>query len=161
MIVGKDNKGALVLAEVDPHLERLLVELPAVSVRTTHAKAERRLFPVPSHDEKLAAEWEDFVRPELETWFHDACDIVQSDLQRRRQPWEGEEGVTIRIPQKHIDAWLNCLARARLILNEEEGFTEAELESIPQSFESKRDVALFRLAFYGLISEILVREAAC
>jgi hypothetical protein len=86
---------------------------------------------------------------------------VQSDLQRRRQPWEGEEGVTIRIPQKHIDAWLNCLARARLILNEEEGFTEAELESIPQSFESKRDVALFRLAFYGLISEILVREAAC
>jgi len=68
-------------------------------------------------------------------------------------------GVTLRIPSKHADAWLNALNQAGLVIAAKYRFTDGELSAQFRSpIGSRRDLSLFQVNFYGFLQEFILRE---
>ena len=61
------------------------------------------------------------------------------------------------MPRQHLDAWLNTLNQARLIVVEANQFTEADLDvSAPPDLSSRRGLALLKLHFYAHVQEMML-----
>ena len=155
MQIQREENGSYVLSEVDSPLVEMLAAIPASRNPNGNSAAEERLFPDPlpgSEGAVLREEWREYVKPDLRHLFESACDTVESDL---AQLQGGEE---LKIPAEHIDAWLNALNQARLVLASRFSLLEGDLEK-PVSYvlETERDLALFQVHFYGFLQECLIR----
>ncbi len=143
------------LCDIHPLFGSLLEELPQAASR--HKKARGRLYPdpCPSEAEKsMRRDWEDHVRPGLEQLFASSREIVQRDVAALSRSGEGTRLV---IPAGHLDAWLNALNQARLIIVEENNFTEPDLDHRePPDLATRRGVALLKVHFYAHLQELLV-----
>ncbi len=148
--------GTTEFREVSGFLMDLLRRIPLVGA-SSDSRVEDRFFPPPAtgaDEEGLREDWSAFVQPELLTTFREAREVVQADL---RLATEEENAWIVRIPIKHINAWLNALNQARLSLAEEHSFDEDALsKKLPTSLESSHDLALLQMHFYGMIQEWFV-----
>ena len=143
---------------IHPFFAGLLLELPRVAAQQEHA--ERRLYPAPaaSGEEVLCADWREVVRPELETLFASNRQLVEQDLAAWKNP---ESGTPLHVPRGHVDAWLNTLNQARLIIVEKNRFTEADLDaSLPPDLVSRRGLALLKVHFYAHVQELMLEVIA-
>jgi hypothetical protein len=146
------------IREIHPLFASLLGELPKAASR--HKKAQARLYPDPtggSGDDQLRRDWREHVRPELERLFAASRDIVARDLEGFGQ--NGQETKLV-IPAGHLDAWLNALSQARLVIVEENHFTESDLDHRePPDLATRRGLSLLKIHFYAHLQEILVEAA--
>jgi len=151
----------LSVAGVDFFLLELFRGIPAAADPEGSDAARERLFSSPSADpsSRLRAEWKEYVEPDLRHLFASAIETVNADL-ARFEPTEGADPPESRltIPTKHLDAWLNCLNQARLVIAARHGFTEIDLnDEFSILAQSPRDFALFQVHFYGLLQESFLR----
>ena len=64
------------------------------------------------------------------------------------------------IPRAHIDAWLNALNQARLVIVEENKFGERELSGAEApDLSTRRGLSLLKVHFYAHLQELLVEAA--
>jgi hypothetical protein len=143
------------LREIHPLFASLLVDLPKVASR--HKKAQARLYPDPTGgagDAQLRCDWKEHVRPELERLFATSRDIVARDLESLGPNGQGNKVV---IPANHLDAWLNALNQARLVIVEENQLSESDLDHRePPDLATRRGLSLLRIHFYAHLQELLV-----
>ena len=114
-----------------------------------------RLYPDPfaGKEGELSAEWADYVQPELREHFENASTTVEADLEPLNANGEGWS-----IPRGHIDAWLNTLNQARLVLAARYQVGEAEMNrTAPYPPESERNLAVSQIHVYGLLQECLLQ----
>lgn len=153
MEISRNEDGAFVLSQIEGHLGEFLRAIVASADPHDHAAALRRLFPIPVTDPEQAqarAEWNEYVRPELAALFNEAALVVSRDL-------EGMEERLV-IPPSHVDAWLNTLNQARLVLAARFDIGDEEMERpITPVLENEREIALFQIHLYGVLQECLVR----
>jgi hypothetical protein len=146
------------LRDIHPLFAGMLAELPKAASR--HKKAQARLYPDPAgaHDDPgLRRDWKDHVRPELERLFASSREIVDRDLSALGR---NGEGTRLVIPADHLDAWLNALNQARLVLVEENKFTETDLDhGEPPDLATRRGLSLLKVHFYAHLQELLVDAA--
>ncbi len=144
------------LRDIHPLFVSLLTELPKVASR--HKKAQARLYPDPIGGEDHAEfrrDWKEHVRPELERLFASSREIVARDLSAL-----GGNGTKLVIPSGHLEAWLNALNQARLVIVEESNFSEADLDHRePPDLATRRGMSLLKMHFYAHLQELLVEAA--
>ena len=159
MKIHRLNTKTVALEEIDPFLAGLLREIPARADPGQSPAVRERLFPKPTAggEPEADAEWVELVEPELHELFVDALGVVDEDLQDFPDPPDAE-GMTLRLPVKHLEAWIHALNQARLALVARHGFTEREIER-EFSFEGgERADILFRIQFYGVLQELFLRQ---
>lgn len=143
------------LRDIHPLFAGLLTELPKVAAR--HKKAQARLYPDPvgpDADAELRRDWKDHVRPELECLFASSREIVSRDVSMLGN---NGDGTRLVIPGAHLEAWLNALNQARLIIVEENKFGDADLDHRePPDLATRRGLALLKVHFYAHLQELLV-----
>ena len=146
------------LREIHPLFASLLADLPKVASR--HKKAQARLYPAPTGGAagaQLRRDWKEHVRPELERLFATSRDIVARDLESLGTAGQGTKVV---IPDRHLDAWLNALNQARLIIVEENQLAESDLDHRePPDLATRRGLSLLKVHFYAHLQELLVEAA--
>jgi hypothetical protein len=148
------DDGALLLEEIPPFLFHLLGNIP-VRASSADSRVEARFFPDPAREESLIEDWKSLVQPELQVLFQSARETVQADL---RGASEEDAIYSMRIPHKHMDAWLNALNQARLAIAEESGFGEEDMASeVEPDPGDGRSMSLFEISFLGFLQECLVR----
>jgi hypothetical protein len=69
------------------------------------------------------------------------------------------DGDSVRLPVRHLDAWIHALNQARLALAARHEFTDQELERETPVEGGPRAAVLFQMHFYGLLQEFLLRQA--
>lgn len=143
------------LREIHPLFASLLVELPKVASR--HKKAQARIYPDPTGgegDAQLQRDWKEHVRPELERLFATSRDRVARDVEGLGHNGQGNKLV---IPGDHLDAWLNALNQARLVIVEENRFSESDLDHRePPDLATRRGLSLLKIHFYAHLQELLL-----
>lgn len=153
--------GDVEISDLDPFLAELLRQIPASADPEGMPAAERRLFMAPADpaEKELCKEWKIYVEPELRRLFRSATETVAEDLKQLGGREKSFANRTLRIPSKHMDAWLNALNQARLALAAKHNFTDGELGDHNRSpVGSRRDLSLFQVNFYGFIQEFILRD---
>ena len=149
------------ISELDPFLAELLRQIPASANPEGLEAAEQRLFSSPTNgkEPEICAEWKLYVEPELRRLFQTATETVAADLGQLNGNEKNLGNRTLCIPSKHADAWLNALNQARLVIAAKYNFTDGELgEHFRSPIESRRDLSLFQVNFYGFLQEFILRE---
>ena len=147
------------LCDIHPLFAELLAELPRAAAR--HDNARGRIYPDPFESSDAAADasedWREHVHPELERLFAASRETVSADLGASSK---GGTAGRCLIPREHIDAWLNALNQARLVIVEENKFGERELSgSEPPDLSTRRGLSLLKVHFYAHLQELLVEAA--
>ncbi|MCF6314573.1 MAG: hypothetical protein L3J39_19145 [Verrucomicrobiales bacterium] len=106
-------------------------------------------------EEEIVDDWKEYVRPELQTLFDEACQVVATDLLAVQQgvvavdaddegAEKGEEQVfySLEVKGDHVEQWNSTLNQVRLLMNEvydlaesEKGLAESLLEQVEDSDE--------------------------
>lgn len=149
----------IALEEIDGLIGELLRQIPASADPSGSEAATERLFPSPTEglDPEADEEWREYVEPGLRELFLDAISIVRDDL--KDLPGKASHGPRVlKLPVKHLEAWIHALNQARLALAARHGFTERELEREIPSEGGERAFALFQIHFYGLLQEFFLRQ---
>jgi Domain of unknown function (DUF2017) len=149
----------IVLEEIDGMIAELLRQIPVSADPSGSEAATERLFPSLTEGREPDAdeEWREYVEPGLRELFMDAISIVQKDLKDFSDK-EDARPRTLRLPVKHLDAWIHALNQARLALAARHGFSERELEHEIPTEGGARAFALFQVHFYGLLQEFFLRQ---
>lgn len=158
MRFGRALSGSWELRDIHPLFAELLIDLPKAAAR--HKKAQARLYPDPCGPETgpaLRRDWKEHVRPELERLFASSREIVARDVSLLGAKGGG---TTLVIPPENLDAWLNALNQARLVIVEENRFGESDLDrGETPDLATRRGIALLKVHFYAHLQELLVEAA--
>lgn len=154
----RHSSSAFELYDIHPLFAELLADLPRAAAR--HEGARLRIYPDPfgGHaSSEDAADWQEHVEPGLERHFADSRDKVSGDVGAM-----GAKKGSVRciIPRENIDAWINALNQARLVIVEENKFGECELSGTePPDLATRRGLALLKVHFYAHLQELLLEVA--
>jgi len=156
--------------------------------------ARLRLFPEPvrgkeeaqettgmdDDEEGIVGDWKKYVRPELETLFDEARQVVAKDLERVQEfREEGGEGLddqgdqtfhSLEVSGEHVEQWNSTLNQARLLMNEVYELAESERKlaegvmDLPGDEEDRSRQAkaypkwllLAQYGFYGAVQGFLI-----
>lgn len=157
----RHSSEAFELCDIHPLFAELLADLPRAASR--HESARPRLYPDPVERDGMAGsgedleDWREHVHPELERLFAASREKVAEDLgalgSRR-------DATRCLIPRENIDAWLNALNQARLVIVGENKFGERELSGAEApDLSSRRGLALLKVHFYAHLQELLLDAA--
>lgn len=113
--------------------------------------------PIGSRDDAdLIGDWKNYVRPELESLFNEACKVVAKDLQQAQRFESVSEGggvdesggmvfYSLEVSGEHVEQWNSALNQARILMNEVHELAESErkltegLMDIPGAEEESGD----------------------
>lgn len=156
MEIARQEDGAFVVSGLEEPLVDFLLAIVPSCDPGEHQGAFDRLYPSPSShsipEEGVSEDWREYVQPELEHLFASSAAIVKGDLK------DLHVGGELTIPARHVDAWLNTLNQARLVLAARfEVDDEAMERPISTVLNDEREIALFQIHFYGFIQECLIR----
>jgi len=157
--VKRSDSGAYVVDGVTEDLAFVLRELPGLLGGDQPEAVRKRLFPDPSDDPQMAADWRRTQHPELFALLADARTIVESDLPSlaRASPrgkWR------IEIPKAHATAWISALNAARLALGAVHDVTAADMDPERLAPDTERGLAILRIDLYGWLQGTLIEAAS-
>ena len=182
MKVRREEQGqpSLVFEELEPFFVELLRHLPDDADPADDPAARRRLFsePIgPAEDgDEFKEDWQSYVQPEIRDLFRSAREMVAEDLgalpaaagaelKREKEIIQFDPAAfapgqaTLRIPDRPSAAWLSVLNQARLVIAAKRGFDEDAMdEEMPFPPFSERELDLFKVHFFDLVQQILLRE---
>ncbi len=156
-VVEREEDGALLLRGLPQGIAAVLLELPDIlkqgEEEDLRSVLHSRVYPDEPEREE---EWNKLMGGELFHLFADRARILGRDL----------EGMTIdssprryrvRIPGKHLTAWISSLAAARLILAERFEVDEEAMRK-ERDFEEPgiQDLVIWRIDVLALIQEMLL-----
>jgi hypothetical protein len=156
---------AWILDEIGDVEWLMLSQLPDAADFSRSEKGRRRLLPDPIDEADAAADWREYVQPELEGRFRDEVRVVGADLGRAEESERKGKGGAIlhrlRVPAEHTEIWYRVLNQARLVLNEEHGIAARERslvlgEASPSSIDEETWLLLVQYRIYGAIQEFLL-----
>ena len=147
--------GRLVVDGIPALLAEVVRELPGHLGPDQPDAVKRRLFPVPTADDPVAAEWRRAQHPELFALLADAKSIVQSDLPSLRR---GKLARTWRleIPDAHLPAWISGRNAARLALGAMFGVVAGDLDPEREPGYDERGLAILRIELYAWLQGTLI-----
>ena len=154
MNIERDENGGFVFSEVEQPIVEMFLSIPSAVDPEGNSAATARLFPDPvgGKDSKISQEWAEYVAPELREGFENASTTVEADLGSLIA------GAGLTIPLDHVDAWLNTLNQARLVLASRFEVTEEDMNN-PEPFDSQneREMAISQIHVFGLLQECLIQ----
>lgn len=154
MNIERDENGGFVFSDVEQPIVEMFLSIPSAVDPDGNSAAAARLFPDPvaGKEPKISQEWAEYVAPELREGFENASATVEADL----GPLTAGAGLTI--PLDHVDAWLNALNQARLVLAARFDVTEEDMNN-PEPFDSQneREMAISQIHVFGLLQECLIQ----
>jgi len=153
--VRRDAAGNLVVGGMSPPLVHVLREMPALLGADQPDVVKKRLFPDPSDDEAVAAEWRRTQHPELFALLADARTIVESDLSSLSRAFPSRTW-KLEIPATHVNAWISALNAARLALGALNDVTAADMDPERGIAEDARGLAILRIDLYGWLQSALI-----
>jgi len=156
---------AWILDEIGEVEWLMLSQLPDAADFTRSEKGKLRLLPEPVEELEAAADWREYVQPELEGQFQDEVRVVGADLGQAEESAQktkaGGNCYRLRVPLEHTEIWYSVLNQARLILNEEHGIAARERglvqgETSPTSIDEQTWLLMVQYRIYGAIQEFLL-----
>lgn len=150
------DEKTLRLTGIAPLVADCLQCLDEILAQRDSPKVRQRLFPVPSTDEAINAEWEQFVGPDLRHLFVTAAETVLRDLTALEADPQDKKCFQVAFSAAHLDAWMSAINQARLILSEKFHITEREMERHDLDLGSETDLALIRIHILGWLLTVLV-----
>ena len=148
-------KKQVVIDRLDDFSLEMLRLIPSAADPAGNREVEERLFSSPEAvPGKLTEDWEAFVKPELRHLFQSSLTTVEADVAGADRTGAEEEDVEymIRVPENHIDAWINAINQARLVIATRNGFSSRDLESVlPASIQTPREMALLQIHLYDFL----------
>ena len=150
--------GSISLVGLPPWFVAALIELPDLLADDGNEKVRKRLYPDPSDDANQKEEWKRLVVPELFALVASAREVVRADLAKlepaRGRPTEWN----VKIPAKHVNAWISALQAGRLALAARHDIGELEMEGRAEKLEEERQLALVKIHLLALVQEMLLDE---
>lgn len=137
----------------------ILWRLAAAADPSGSKAAEERLASSPSGGTEpgLDEDWKEHVLPELQTLFASAVEIVRFDLVGT---WLSPgTDASMRIPVKHVEAWLIALNQARLALAARHDLTEAAMTRRPPDDLQPATLARLFVDFFGGLQQLLLEAS--
>lgn len=154
MNIERDENGGFVFSEVEPPIAEMFLSIPSAVDPQGNPAAQARLFPDPTagKDAKISQEWAEYVAPELREGFENASTTVEADLVSLTA------GTGLTIPLDHVDAWLNALNQARLVLAARFDVTEEDMDNQePLDLQNERAMVISQIHVFGLLQECLLQ----
>ena len=151
-----DDEESIVLSDVDGFVAELLRGI-ITHAQSDDPRVQRRLFsePTAGGEPEFDGDWAEYVHPELRDTFGSALEVVHGDIAHlSKTKWPA----AVKIPLRHLDAWLSGLNQARLAISERHRFTEDEMDAEMAGGEDARSLALFHMHFYGLLMECFLQR---
>lgn len=128
----QEADGSVVFDNLAPAFVFMLLEVPQLLGPDAPDEVKRRLFPDPGDDEKVRADWDRLVRPELYALLASTREIVTRDLgglvpvAPPDVPDRDVEAWRLHIPAAHVKAWISAFNAARLALGAMHGIESEE-----------------------------------
>ena len=144
------------LTGIAPLVADCLQRLGEILEQRDSPAVHQRLFPKPSTDETINAEWEQFTAPDLRHLFVTAAETVFRDLTALKLDPQHENLFCVTFPTVHLAAWMSAINQARIILGEQFHITDAKMERSDLDPRRKADLGLIRLHLLGWLLEVLV-----
>jgi hypothetical protein len=150
---GKD--GALAVTGIPPLLAEVVRELPSLLGADQPDVVKKRLFPDPSDDEAIAAEWRRAQHPELFALLADSKRIVEHDLASLAKAKRGPMW-RLEIPAAHVTAWISALNAARLALGALFDVTADDMHPDREPTYDERGLAILRIDLFAWLQGTLI-----
>lgn len=157
MEITRQAGGDFLISRLDRVLYTLLREVPDTADPSGDSRALDRLYSRPAGPDEadFVDDWQELVQPELQHLFESANETVRRDLAHAEQE---EDGMLVTISENHVDAWINSLNQARLVLAARFGFGDKDMEGeLPLAPLQPREFALFQVHLYGYIQECFIQ----
>ena len=152
----------VVIAHLDIFSCEMLRLIPFAADPAGNSEVEERLFSKPEALEgEFTKDWRSYVEPGLRHLFVSAVETVAADLKNLEETVmeDGTPLRRIRIPAAHLDAWVNAINQARLVIATRYHFTERDLDgSLPEEITTDRDVSLVQIHVYDFLLLSLLHE---
>ena len=147
------------LGEMDFLCCQFVLQIVPSAAATDDPAAHQRLYsqPTQGREPEFERDWKEYVEPDLRQIFKTAQEVVEGDLQKF-QPAESDENTSLRIPMKHLEAWIHTLNQGRLALSARYDFTEEDMEKPVSLGGDARGLALFQVHFYGFVQECFLQQ---
>lgn len=156
--VSFQHDGSVLFEPLGPWQVETLLGIPELLAEEQPDEVLERLFPRPSeHDEAINLEWKRLVVPELVTLLASARELVSKDLEGI-EPVTPPTGATwrLRIPQKHVNAWISALQAARLALAERFHVEEGDMRRPLTAIRNERELAIWKIEELGWLQGFLI-----
>ena len=158
MHIRRTDADTIEIAALDSLCSDFLRQIVPCAQCDDHPAVQARLYSSPSEGREpdFDQDWKSYVEPDLRDLFRSAREIVEADLQNLT-PVASPDDATLRIPFKHLEAWIHVLNQARLALSALHDFTERDMESALGMSDDRRSIALFQVHLYGFLQECFLR----
>jgi hypothetical protein len=159
MRISRPDELTVELSELDEIGSELLRQILPSARADDDPLVRDRLYSSPTRgrDPEFDRDWKELVDPDLRELFRDAQQVVERDLKRLFAKNAAAADV-LRIPVKHLDAWIHTLNQARLALASKYRFTDRDMENVENAADDRRGFALFQVHFYGFLQECFLRQ---
>ena len=145
------------ISGLEPYMVNCLLSLIEILEDVDVSPARDRLYPNPTRgDEKINAEWERLVTPELRHLFVSATETVARDLTGLKPDPQNASLSEIVFPTPHLNAWMCALNQARLVLAESFGVTEADMNTIDFPILDTKAIGIMKIHLLGGLLALLV-----
>ena len=144
------------LSGLNPLVTDSLQRLDEILAQRDAPAAHQRLFPTPSADRQIQAEWEQFVTPELRQLFVSAGETVVRDLTTLAPDPVQPKQFQVKFPAAHLEAWISALNQARLILGAQFEVTEPDMTRQDLDPREARDIGLLRIHLLGYLLQLFI-----
>jgi Domain of unknown function (DUF2017) len=153
--VSRGAGGVLSVHGIPPLLAQFLRELPGLLGKDQPDAVRRRLYPDPSLDAEIAAEWRRAQHPELFALIADSKRIVEADLVSLHRP-KRKRTFSFEIAPAHVSAWISALNAGRLALGAVHEVTAADMDPEREPSYDDRGLAILRIDLYGWLQATLI-----
>jgi hypothetical protein len=143
------------LTGLDTVVVQCLHELPEILPRREQPGPRERLYPAPTAAEaEFNADWGQLIGPDLHHLFLSAEETVGRDLAGL-----SPEQTELLVPGTHVDAWMNALNQARLILAAEFDIDDALMNARYEKLSATQLQAVLRIDLFGHLLHLFVELA--
>jgi hypothetical protein len=140
---------------IDPFLARCLGELPDL-IQRANTECLGRLYPDPTTDPNINADWQQYVTPDLHHLFVAAGQTVEQDLTGLGPDTKVRDHFQVTLPAAHLKAWISALNQARLHLGDHHDVTEADMNSREFDLDIPKRNAVFQIHIFGYLLQLLL-----
>jgi hypothetical protein len=166
------------ISGIPPVLVFCLRELPHILEKRDMPDPRARLFPAPTtlagkpslttlagkpaltrDDEKINADWEQIIVPELRHLFVTAGETVARDLANIEEESAESHSCRVTFAAAHLNAWMSAINEARLILGELFDVTEQDMNREDLDLEDPKQFGVLKIGALGWLLGHLIAFA--